>query len=111
MPDNMLKALNKVSQTDLIIRQIKRSQPPVRRMSSVRLGNYEILEETTDELNLKEEDKPQNVVINIESNGHVKNGDVGSVQIESTRNVAETDNETIVVNVEVHEQKETKSGS
>ncbi|XP_050484833.1 diacylglycerol lipase-alpha isoform X5 [Bombus huntii] len=111
MPDNMLKALNKVSQTDLIIRQIKRSQPPVRRMSSVRLGNYEILEETTDELNLKEEDKPQNVVINIESNGHVKNGDVGSVQTESTRNVAETDNETIVVNVEVHEQKETKSGS
>lgn len=111
MPDNMLKALNKVSQTDLIIRQIKRSQPPVRRMSSVKLGNYEILEETTDELNLKEEDKPQNVVINIESNGHVKNGDVGSVQTESTRNVAETDNETIVVNVEVHEQKETKSGS
>lgn len=80
-------------------------------MSSVRLGNYEILEETTDELNPKEEDKPQNVVINIESNGHVKNGDVGSVRTESTRNVAETDNETIVVNVEVHEQKETKSGS
>lgn len=80
-------------------------------MSSVRPGNYELLEETTDEPDSKEDDKPRNIVTNVESNGHVKDGDVSSVQTESTRNVAETDNETIVVNVEVHEQKETKSAS
>lgn len=107
MPDNMLKALNKVSQTDPIIRQIKRSQTPVSRMSSVRPGNYEILENVADDPDiLKEGDKPRNIVVNIESNGHMKNGDAGSVKGGTTSNVAKTCNETIIVNAEIHEQKE-----
>lgn len=108
MPDNMLKALNKVSEADSIIRQIKSSQTPVSRMSSVKPGNYEILEETTDEPEVsKEEDKPRDIVVSVESNGHVKDGDVNSVQAESINSVMKPCNETIVVNVEVHEQKET----
>ncbi|PBC32366.1 Sn1-specific diacylglycerol lipase alpha [Apis cerana cerana] len=107
MPDNMLKALNKVSQTDPIIRQIKRSQTPVSRISSVRPGNYEILENVADDPDiLKEGDKPRNIVVNIESNGHMKNGDAGSVKAGTTSNVAKTCNETIIVNAEIHEQKE-----
>lgn len=107
MPDNMLKALNKVSQTDPIIRQIKRSQTPVSRISSVRPGNYEILENVADDPDiLKEGDKPRNIVVNVESNGHMKNGDAGSVKAGTIGNVAKTCNETIIVNAEIHEQKE-----
>lgn len=108
MPDNMLKALNKVSQPDTIICQIKSLHTPVSRMSSVILGNYEILEETLDEPNVvREEDKRRKLIATVESNGHVKDCDVSGVRTESTHNVARTSNETIVVNVEVHEQKET----
>lgn len=103
----MLKALNKVSQTDPIIRQIKRSQTPVSRMSSVRPGNYEILENVADDPDiLKEGGKPRNIVINVEINGHMKNGDASSVKAGTTSNVAKTCNETIIVNAEIHEQKE-----
>lgn len=48
MPDHMLRALNKVSQADAIVRQVKRSQAPLSRTPSVKPGHYEPLEETTD---------------------------------------------------------------
>lgn len=49
MPDNMLRALNKVSlATDANVRQVKRSQTPLSRTPSVKPGHYEPLEETTD---------------------------------------------------------------
>ncbi|KZC12254.1 Sn1-specific diacylglycerol lipase alpha [Dufourea novaeangliae] len=66
MPDNMLKALNKVSHraADTIhVGQTNRPpQTPVSRMSSVRPGNYELLEETQDELlvRMNDGDKPKN---------------------------------------------------
>lgn len=105
MPDNMLKALNKVSQAD----SIKRLHTPVSRMSSIKPGNYEILEETTDDPDVtKEEDKPRNVVNGVESNGHVTiNCDTTSTQTQTTPSDTATCNDTIVVNVEIHEPKDT----
>ncbi|XP_011633570.1 sn1-specific diacylglycerol lipase alpha isoform X10 [Pogonomyrmex barbatus] len=49
MPDNMLRALNKVRQDANIVRQqIRRSQAPLSRTPSVKPGHYEPLEETAD---------------------------------------------------------------
>ncbi|KYN30642.1 Sn1-specific diacylglycerol lipase alpha [Trachymyrmex septentrionalis] len=49
MPDNMLRALNKVSRDASVVRQqVKRSQTPLSRTPSVKPGHYEPLEETAD---------------------------------------------------------------
>lgn len=110
MPDNMLKALNKVSQADSIFGQIKRSQTPVSRMSSVRPGNYELLEETTDypDVSRDAQKLPGNRVL---VNGQANHRERDSTQVQiATINVTETTGETIVVDVEVHERKDTQSG-
>lgn len=56
----------------------------------------------------KEADKTRSVVVDVvENNGHVKQLDANSVEAESNRTIAKACNETIVVNVEVHEPKDT----
>lgn len=92
MPDHMLKALTKVS-----------------RIPAVKLGNYKILENTTDDADdLKEEDMYRNVVATVESNGHANGCDASSAQIQiATIDGGGTFNQTTVVDIEVHERKNT----
>lgn len=111
MPDNMLKALNKVSQAEPIIGQIRRSQTPVSRMPSVRPGNYELLEEATDDPDVPRDDRKLPGSYRIDSNGRANGCERVSTQAQiATINVTETTGETIVVDVEVHERKDTQSG-
>lgn len=105
MPDNMLKALNKVSQVEPIIGQIRWSQTSVSRISSVRPGNYELLEEAADDPDVPRDDRKLPGSYRVESNGRA-NGDCerDSTQVQiATIDVTETTGETIVVDVEVHE--------
>lgn len=109
MPDNMLKALNKVSETDPTIGEIKRSQTPVTRIPSVRTGNYELLEETTEvpELTRKTDESRNNVVpVGVQDNGHVRDCGTDDTQVRiSTIYITEI----VVANVEVHEREDTRA--
>ena len=49
MPDNMLKALNKVSHSPMAVSEAKKSHNSVSRSSSIKPGLYEPLEDTVDD--------------------------------------------------------------
>jgi len=98
MPDNMLRALNKVSQDAIVRQQVKRSQTPLSRTPSVKPGHYEPLEETTDGPDVSNEviqrDQIETTPNQIADRGRVQSG------IDCT---------SIIVDVEVHECKKTKT--
>ncbi|XP_070171111.1 diacylglycerol lipase-alpha isoform X3 [Polyergus mexicanus] len=97
MPDNMLRALNKVSQDAIAWQQARRSQAPLSRTPSVKPGHYEPLEETTDGPDVPHE-AVQRDRINRNSDQEAVNGfDCARVRSSTS----------IVVDVEVHERRET----
>lgn len=98
MPDNMLRALNKVSRDASVVRQqVRRSQVSLSRTPSVKPGHYEPLEETVDG-----SDIPNEVVQGDRTTGTADQSDVDRARIRSG-----VDCTSIVVDVEVHERKET----
>lgn len=101
MPDNMLRALNKVSQDAIAWQQARRSQAPLSRTPSVKPGHYEPLEETTDGPDVPHE-AVQRDRINRNADQEAVNG------FDCTRVRSST---SIVVDVEVHERRETLSES
>lgn len=98
MPDNMLRALNKVSQ-DAMRQQVKRSQAPLSRTPSVKPGHYEPLEETNDG-----PDVPNDVA---QRDRTAKGADQVVNDFDRARVCPGNDCTAIVVDVEVHECKET----
>lgn len=101
MPDNMLRALNKVSQ-DASIRQVRRSQTPLSRTPSVKPGHYEPLEETADGPDIVSNEVIQRDRVVRTSGNQIANGsDRGRVR-------SGIDCTSIVVDVEVHECNEIK---
>jgi len=100
MPDNMLRALNKVRRDASVIRQqVRRSQTPLSRTPSVKPGHYEPLEETADGPDIPNEVVQRDRIIRIAD--QTVNG-VDRAHIRS-----DLDYTSIVVDVEVHERKET----
>ena len=99
MPDNMLRALNKVSRDASVVRQqVKRSQTPLSRTPSVKPGHYEPLEETADGPDIPNEVQRNRIsrttdqAINGVDRAHIRPG---------------VDCTSIIVDVEVYERKET----
>jgi len=102
MPDNMLRALNKVSQDAIVLlrrQQVKRSQTPLSRTPSMKPGHYEPLEETIDGLDISNEVIQRDQIAETTPNQIADRGRVQS-GIGCT---------SIIVDVEVHECKKTKS--
>lgn len=100
MPDNMLKALNKVS-SQLVekIEGVMANRQPVRRSSSVKPGVYEPLEESAD---IHEID---NAEIEATQTMSVMNRDVRSINCSNDAiNSIESNGISIVVDVEIHER-------
>ncbi|KMQ98235.1 sn1-specific diacylglycerol lipase alpha isoform x1 [Lasius niger] len=98
MPDNMLHALNKVSQDAIARQQARRSQAPLSRTPSVKPGHYEPLEETTDGPDVPHEAVQRDRIIRNANQEAVLNGSDCARVRPST---------SIVVDVEVHERRET----
>lgn len=111
MPDNMLRALNKVSQADAIVRQVKRSQAPLSRTPSVKPGHYEPLEETTDGPDVLDEvavanrrldrtTRTENVISDLDRSAYMGY----PVRLDCVG----VDSASIIVDVQVHERKEAR---
>lgn len=98
MPDNMLRALNKVSQVDAIPRQTKRSQVPLSRTPSVKPGHYEPLEEIIDGPDVLNE-----VTVVDRRDRAVRTEDATD---SSNQNMRASIDSTSIVIVEVHERKQ-----
>lgn len=100
MPDNMLRALNKVSQ-DAMRQQVRRSQAPLSRTPSVKPGHYEPLEETTDGPDVLNE------VTQLDRMAKIRTADQTVNDFDRAHVCPGNDCTSIVVDVEVHECKET----
>lgn len=100
MPDNMLRALNKVSRDASVVRQqIRRSQASLSRTPSVKPGHYEPLEETVDGPDIPNE--------MIQRDRITRTTDQAVNGVDRARVRPGVDCTSIVVDVEVHERKET----
>lgn len=97
MPDNMLRALNKVSQDAITRQQARRSQAPLSRTPSVKPGHYEPLEETTDGPDVPDE--------TMQGDRITRNAEQQAVN--GFDRARDRPNTSIVVDVEVHERRET----
>lgn len=99
MPDNMLRALNKVSRDASVVRQqVRRSQASLSRTPSVKPGHYEPLEETADG-----SDVPNEVVQGDRTTGTADQSVNG---VDRARIRSGVDCTSIVVDVEVHERRD-----
>lgn len=99
MPDNMLRALNKVSRDASVVRQqVRRSQAPLSRTPSVKPGHYEPLEETADGSDIPNE---------VQRDRITRAADQSVNGVDRARIRSGVDCTSIVVDVEVHERKET----
>lgn len=105
MPDNMLRALNKVRPDAVVRQQAKRSQAPLSRTPSVKPGHYEPLEETTDG-----PDVPSEVIQRDRAAKNVDNQTVNNYDRACARPGID-DCTSIIVDVEIHECKETLPNS
>lgn len=104
MPDNMLRALNKVSRDASVIRQqVRRSQTPLSRTPSVKPGHYEPLEEIVDG-----SDIPNEVV---QRDRMTRTTDQSLNGVDRARIRSGIEYTSIVVDVEVHERKDTLADS
>lgn len=105
MPDNMLRALNKVSPSDTLVRQVRKSQIPLSRTPSVKPGHYEPLEETIDGPDvLNEEAVHHDVAMKISDAVNGRNCSCTHVHYDRT-DCTGINNTSVIVNVEVHERK------
>ncbi|KAL0120705.1 hypothetical protein PUN28_008402 [Cardiocondyla obscurior] len=94
MPDNMLRALNKVSRDASVVRQqVRRSQTPLSRTPSVKPGHYEPLEETVDGPDVPEIARAAD--------------QAGVNGVDRSRVRPGADCTSIVVDVEVHENRDS----
>lgn len=110
MPENMLRALNKVSQSLTLVDSVKKDKRIASRSPSIKLGLYEPLNET---------DIPDILREDSEEGGYIKvitpDDEIENVHKTRERVVHFGDENdlgiSVIVDVEVHERKETQPSS
>lgn len=104
MPDNMLKALRKVRVPRNETNKLKISAS---RNTSLKVGDYETLDNTIDSPELKREEK-KNEIENFPSSDKYESNEDQSTDSKDDSNPRTS---LIVVDVEIHERKETQNNS